>query len=81
MRPDWQSKGITRALLAQLHADPTLHPLHVGVERAPRAVSRYVRAGMIPRYPMYELVSSTRTSRTPHNVIHGYAMTSTNGSL
>lgn len=63
VRPDWQSKGITRALLAQLHADPTL--IHCTLASSdPRAVSRYVRAGMIPRYPMYELVSSTRTQ--PH---------------
>lgn len=62
VHPDWQSHGVTRALLAQLHADPTL--IHCTLASSdPRAASRYVRAGMTPRYPMYVLESADRTQR------------------
>ncbi len=64
VHPEWQSKGITRALLAQLHDDTTL--VHCTLASSdPRAASRYIRAGMTPRYPMYVLESNARTRRMP----------------
>lgn len=60
VRPDWQSHGIAKALLAQLHSDPTL--IHCTLASSDyRAVSRYLRAGMVPRWPMYFLATTDVT--------------------
>lgn len=60
VRPDWQSRGVARALVQQLHADATL--IHCTLASSdPRAASLYVRAGMTPRFPMFMLESTPRT--------------------
>jgi GNAT superfamily N-acetyltransferase len=61
VRPDWQSKGVTKQLLDALYEDPTLIRCTLASSDR-RAVSRYMRAGMTPRWPMYilDLVDVTK---------------------
>ena len=61
VRPDWQSMGVTKSLLDALYTDPTLIRCTLASSDR-RAVSRYMRAGMTPRWPMYilDLVDPTK---------------------
>ena len=57
----WQSKGVTKQLLDALYDDPTLIRCTLASSDR-RAVSRYMRVGMTPRWPMYilDLVDATK---------------------
>jgi GNAT superfamily N-acetyltransferase len=58
--PTWQSRGVNAALLAALFDDST-HVRCTLASSDPRALSRYVRAGMTPLFPSYMLRSTART--------------------
>lgn len=69
VQPTWQSQGVTKALLAQLFADPTLVRCTLA-SSDPRAVSRYMRVGMRPQWPMYflSLHDASRLGDTTYSV-------------
>ena len=52
VQPAWQSRGVTKALLAALYTDHTVVRCTLASSDV-RAVSRYMRVGMRPQWPMY----------------------------
>ena len=58
--PAWQSHGVAKTLLAAVQ--PPAGTIYGTLASSdPRAVSRYVRQGMTPRFPVFGMRSSNRT--------------------
>lgn len=69
VQPAWQSRGVTKALLAALYTDHTVVRCTLA-SSDPRAVSRYMRVGMRPQWPMYfvRLSDATRLGDPQYEV-------------
>jgi len=69
VQPAWQSRGVTKALLAALYTDHTVVRCTLA-SSDPRAVSRYMRVGMRPQWPMYfvRLSDATRLGEPQYEV-------------